>query len=77
MEYAKPVMKLTELQKMGFTKDYLMSVYHDKRQNFAWKMNMTARSSPILFDTAEFEKFRVKQIELEKKAMHRGMRMVM
>ena len=68
MEYPKPVMRLTELQKMGFSKEYLMKAYRSKDQVFAWKIDMTKGNSPILFDTKQFEQYRIRLIGLEKKA---------
>lgn len=68
MEYPKPVMRLTELQKMGFSKEYLMKAYRSKDQVFAWKIDMTKGNSPILFDTKQFEQYRIGLIGLEKKA---------
>ena len=58
MTYPKPVMKLTELQKMGFPYEYLMRVFRVNNRAIAWKMNPAKRNSPIIFDTEEFEKFR-------------------
>lgn len=57
MEYPKPVMRLTELEKMGFPKSFLMSVYRQRNQKIAWKLS-SANNSPILFDTAQLEQFR-------------------
>lgn len=68
MEYPKPVMRLTELQEMGFSKEYLMKAYRSKEQVFAWKIDMTKENSPILFDTKQFEQYRIRLIGLEKKA---------
>jgi hypothetical protein len=60
MQYAKPVMKISELKSMGFPEEYLLFAYRSKGQTFAWKMNPTKSNSPILFDTEGFEKFRIR-----------------
>ena len=60
MQYPKPVMKISELQAMGFTKEWLMYAFRRRNQTFAWKMS-TANNSAILFDTEGLEKFRKAQ----------------
>lgn len=60
MDYKKPVMRLTELEKMGFARSFLLSAYRRKGQAFAWKMS-PASNSPILFDTEKFESWRITQ----------------
>lgn len=60
MQYAKPVMKMSELKSMGFPEEYLMIAYRSRGQTFAWKMNPAKSNSPILFDTEGFEKFRIR-----------------
>lgn len=57
MEYAKPVMRISELKKMGFSESFLMYVFRSNNKHVAWRSG-TARNSPILFDTLEFEKIR-------------------
>lgn len=59
MTYPKPVMKKTELEKMGFTEDFLLYAYRRRGQTYAWKANPTKKNSPILFDTELFEKWRI------------------
>lgn len=59
MDYPKPVMRATELQKMGFPRKYLLDAYRRKGQNYAWK-ETSASNSPILFDTEVFEKWRMR-----------------
>lgn len=54
MVYPKQVMRATELEKMGFPREYLLYAYRRKGQNYAWKAT-PARNSPILFDTEVFE----------------------
>lgn len=55
----KQVMRATELEKMGFPREYLLYAYRRKGQNYAWKAT-PARNSPILFDTEVFEKWRLR-----------------
>lgn len=57
MKYPKPVMKKTELEKMGFPEQWLLMVFRKHGQNVAWKMG-NGRNSPILFDTDALEKIR-------------------
>ena len=57
MQYPKPVMKISELKKMGFPEDFLLSAFRRKGQKFAWKTS-SANNSHILFDTEEFERYR-------------------
>lgn len=58
MEYPKPVMRKTELEKMGFPEEFLLYAYRRKGQTYAWQMT-PKRNSPILFDTEAFEKWRM------------------
>lgn len=71
MEYPKRIMKISELIGMGFTRDMLMNAYRVKGQIFAWKMNPGRKTSTILFDTEEFEKWRMKQLRTENAALYR------
>lgn len=57
MEYPKSVMRKNELIQMGFPEEWLMTVYRLGIRKIAWKMGK-ASNSPILFDTAELEKYR-------------------
>lgn len=59
MTYPKPVMRLSELEKMGFPKEFLMYAFR-KGNGFACKMNPTKANSPIIFDTEEFDKWRLR-----------------
>lgn len=58
MDYPKPIMKKTELVKMGFAAGYLMRIYREVGAPVAWKMNPGSKhgNSPILFNTQELEK---------------------
>lgn len=66
MKYSKPIMSRSELIKMGFPREYLDRAYRSKANNFASKMNPTARNSPILFDTELFEVWRQREIKAQK-----------
>lgn len=60
MTYKAQVMKTSELMKMGFSYEYLMRAYRIRGQKFARKMDGTKKNSPIIFDTEEFEKWRLR-----------------
>ncbi len=58
MNYPKPVMRMSELKKMGFPEEWLLYVYRKKTdRKIAWKTGFKD-NCPILFDTEELEKFR-------------------
>ncbi len=59
MEYPKPIMRKSELEKMGFPSEYLKRAYNSRGQSFARKINPLCENSPIFFDTTGFEKWRV------------------
>lgn len=61
MEYPKPLMSLSEMQVLGFSKNYLYQVLHSK---YSAKFSMRAgtRNSKFMIDTAEFEKLRKRGI---------------
>ena len=71
LEFPKPIMKMSELQKMGFPESYLKRAYGDKNQTFATKMNPALTKSPIIFDTAGFKIWWEKQIEAQVRSMPR------
>lgn len=73
MKYPKNVMNRKELIQMGFSESYLMRALSTPDQTFAWRQNPANRTSPILFDTAGFEEWRVKDCQMQEKA--RKMRM--
>lgn len=72
MEYPKKIMKKSELKTLGFTEQYLQMAYRTKGQQFAWKLNPKAHNSPILFDTSEFDKWRMAQLRTENQSLQRG-----
>jgi len=55
MQYPKPIMTITELVPLGFTKHYLKRVCHVKGQDFAKK---TPGGGKYYFDVEKFEKWR-------------------
>lgn len=68
MTYAKPIMRLAELKKMGYPEEFLLNAYRNPSQAFAWKMDITKKNSPILFDTEGLEQYRLTQIKNERMA---------
>ena len=71
MTYPKPVMRISELIYMGFSYQYLRRAYGTPGQTFATKVSPLKSNSVILFDTEEFEKWRVKDIENQQKGLQR------
>lgn len=69
MEYPKKIMKISELTKLGYTKEFLMNAYRVPGQRFAMKENMLKSNSVIIFDTEEFEKWRMKNLAAENKVI--------
>ncbi len=65
-------MRLGELVKLGYTKEYLMKQYRTKGQTFAKKQDPTRRNSPIIFDTELFEKQQQRQQKIENQQIRRG-----
>lgn len=68
MKYPKPIMSRQELMKMGFPRKFLDRAYASKTNTFAWKKDPFKRNSGILFDTAEFEVWRQKEIKAQRGA---------
>ena len=71
MTYPKPVMRISELIYMGFSYQYLRRAYGSPGQTFATKVSPLKKNSAILFDTEEFEKWRVQDIENQMKGLQR------
>ena len=59
MHYPKPIMKITQLNELGFSRDFLNRAVHHKGQGFAHK---TSEKGDWLIDTDEFEKWRLGRI---------------
>lgn len=68
MEYPKPIMSKKELMGMGFTREYLNRAASTKGQTFAFRINPRNSRSPLLFDTAGLEKFRLAEIKAVERA---------
>ena len=73
MDYPKPFMRVSELVKLGLPEQMLLNAYREKGQRFAQKITPTKKKSPIVFETAEFEKWRMKQLEMENKCLPRSL----
>lgn len=74
MDYPKPIMKMSELKKMGFPEEYLLYAYRSRNQRFASKINPTKKNSAIIFDTLGFDLWRLNDIKMQVQAMPRGER---
>lgn len=61
MQYPKKIMKQKELIALGYPKSYLVAIYRNRNQKIAWKIGKGGRTSTILYDTEELEKYRIKQ----------------
>ncbi len=61
MRYPKPIMRLSELEEMGFPKRTLMKAARTPGQTFAWKLNPYKINSPYVFDVEGLEDWRKKQ----------------
>lgn len=61
---------MSELKRMGIPESFLRTAFIKSAGDgkFAWKANLEKKNSPIVFDTEGLEKYRLKQIELEKKS---------
>lgn len=57
-QYPRIIMRKTELEKMGFAKEYLERIHREIGAPVAWKINPGSKrgNSPILFNTQELEK---------------------
>lgn len=61
MQYPKAIMTLKEMRELGFTEASLLRARMEPGQTFAFKANPLSRTSPLLFETEGFEKWRIKQ----------------
>lgn len=69
MEYPSNIMSRKALiTQMGFTEAYLMRAYSTPGQAFAWRENPLNKHSPIMFDTAGLEKWRLEDCRMQEKA---------
>ncbi len=60
MKYPKEVMRIKELEQMGFPREFLLTIDRLGIRDIAWKIS-PSKNSPILFDTEELEKYRKTQ----------------
>lgn len=58
MEYPKQVMKIKELEDLGFDRKWLLQIYRSRRQDIAWKTGKQGKTSTIYFSTQDLEKYR-------------------
>ncbi len=72
MEYPKPFMGKRELMKMGLSLQYLNRAIAVPGQTFAFKQDPSKKTSPYIFDTQGFEKWRVKDTVMQGKAIQRS-----
>jgi hypothetical protein len=63
MTYPKPFMTRNELIEHGLSGTLLDRAYHDPNQTFAMKITPTKKNSPIMFEVAEFDKWRIREIK--------------
>ncbi len=63
MKYPKPIMSLSELEKLGFRRDYLYQMAHRRNQKYATRTSDKKRAK-IMFDTDRFERERMKMTVL-------------
>lgn len=70
MKYDKPIMRMSELVKMGFPRSFLDEAYRERGQDFAQKGPKS--NSPVFFDTERFEKWRLRKLANENGSIHDG-----
>ena len=61
LQYPKPIMSVTELVNMGFSREYIYKMAHRKGQKYC--VRLEGFKTKLFFDTVEFEKARQKQTE--------------
>ncbi|MCB6414522.1 hypothetical protein LI221_05485 [Faecalimonas umbilicata] len=69
MKYPKEIMRKSDLIKMGFPEELLDRAYRCRGQAFAQKIDPSKKNSPLIFDTAGFERWRLDQIKAEQQSM--------
>lgn len=61
MKYPKPRMKISELEELGYKRDYLLSIAKSRGINRTYKiasrLNEGKKNSPFYFDTEALEKY--------------------
>ena len=69
MNYPKQIMTRKALiTQMGFSEAYLMRAFSTPGQTFAWRENPLNKHSPIMFDTAGLEKWRLEDCKMQEQA---------
>ena len=61
--YPQKIMSKKQLMNMGFSERYLLRAAASPRQTFACRQNPFNKTSPLIFDTDGFEKWRQKEIK--------------
>lgn len=72
MKYPRQIMKISDLEQMGFPKEYLLRAYHSRGQTFATKMNPAKPNSPIIFNTEGFDQWMQQEIKAQQAAERRA-----
>lgn len=72
MKYPRQIMKISDLEQMGFPKEYLLRAYHSRGQTFATKMNPAKPNSPIIFNTEGFDRWMQQEIKAQRAAERRA-----
>lgn len=72
MKYPRQIMKISDLEQMGFPKDYLLRAYCSRGQTFATKMNPAKPNSPIIFNTEGFDQWMQQEIKAQQAAERRA-----
>lgn len=70
MNYPKQMMRIDEMvEHTGLSKEYFKQLYRNPGVTFVAKLDPLKRNSPIMVETEAFEKWRIKQIQMEKKEL--------
>ena len=72
MKYPRQIMKISDLEQMGFPKEYLLRAYRSRGQTFATKMNPSKRNSPIIFNVEGFDQWMQQEIKAQQAAERRA-----
>lgn len=72
MKYPRQIMKISDLEQMGFPKEYLLRAYHSRGQTFATKMNPAKPNSPIIFNTEGLDQWMQQEIKAQQAAERRA-----
>ncbi len=62
MVFPQPVMRKSQLIKMGFSPKLLDAAFRERGQKFAYKINPGKQNSPIVFETDGFSAWLAKRI---------------